>query len=248
MKQLIEISNNIINYVKIFLICLRYRKKIMKIFSEIISKISEYETDYTKELNEGKKKSISKLDCLKIINNNSQRYLRNLILKDKIIGIFREIDSINPVVNNYIEFSRNEYSTFVNNWKNYEKKLLERQELSKEFLEEIKELKNSNKKINTRELIARNNKKTNKLKNEILACLDFIQRNVSSSREKDKNEMMKLSSSLEKIFINCQNINNEYISRMENELNSTATEDIFEECRIMIIKYFNRFKIQNYLI
>ena len=91
----------------------------------------------------------------------------------------------------------------MNNWKNYEKKLLERQELSKEFLEEIKELKNSNKKINTPELIARNNKKTNKLKNEILACLDFIQRNVSSSREKDKNEMMKLSSSLEKIFINC---------------------------------------------
>ena len=45
---------------------------------------------------------------------------------------------------------------------------------------------------------------------------------------------------------NCQNINNEYISRMENELNSTATADIFEECRIMIIKYFNRFKIQNY--
>ena len=246
MKQLIEISNNIINYVKIFLICLRYRKKIMKIFSEIISKISEYETDYTKELNEGKKKSISKLDALKIINNNSQRYLRNLISKDKIIGIFTEIDSINPVVNNYIEFSRNEYSTFVNNWKNYEKKLLERQELSKEFLEEIKELKNSNKKINTPELIARNNKKTNKLKNEILACLDFIQKNVSSSREKDKNEMMKLSSSLEKIFINCQNINNEYISYIENEYNSAATTDIFEECRIFIIRYFNRFKIQNY--
>ena len=246
MKLLIEISKNIINYVKIFLICLRYRKKIMKIFSEEVSKIFEFENDNINKFNEGKKEFILQLDSLKIINNNGQRFLRNLITKERMIEIIKEIDSINPVIKNYIEFVKNEYSTFMNNWENYEEKILERQKLSNEFLDEIKEMKNSNKKINQPELIARNNKKENKLKNAILAGLDFIQRNVSSTREKDKNEMMKLGSSLEKIFINCQNINNEYISRMENELNSTATADIFEECRIMIIKYFNRFKIQNY--
>jgi hypothetical protein len=163
-----------------------------------------------------------------------------------MIEIIKEIDSINPVIKNYIEFVKNEYSTFMNNWENYEEKILERQKLSNEFLDEIKEMKNCNKKINQPELISRNNKKENKLKNAILAGLDFIQRNVSSTREKDKNEMMKLGSSLEKIFINCQNINNEYISYIENEYNSAATTDIFEECRIFIIRYFNRFKIQNY--
>ena len=43
-------------------------------------------------------------------------------------------------------------------------------------------------------LINRNDKKMNKLKNAILTSVDFIQKNVISTREKDKNEMMKLKS------------------------------------------------------
>ena len=246
MKQLIEISNNIINYVKIFLICLRYRKKIMKIFLETVSKIIDFENDNIKQFTENKKELLIQLDNLKMINNNSQRFLRNLISKEKTNEIIKEIKSISSFIKNYIEFVRNEYYTFLKNWEPYEEKILERQKLSMDFLNEIKELKNSNKKINQQELIARNEKKKSKLKNVILAGLDFIQRNVLTTREKDKNEMMKLESTLEKMFINCQNMNDEYVSHSENELNNAAMSDIFEECKIFIIKYFNRFKIQNY--
>ena len=92
MKQLIVITDNIINYVKIFLICLRYRKKIMKFFIETVSKMTEFEADNTKIFNEGKKDSLIKLDNLKIINNNCQRFLRNLISKEKIREIIKEMN------------------------------------------------------------------------------------------------------------------------------------------------------------
>ena len=246
MKQLIEISNNIINYVKIFLICLRYRKKIMKFFSESISKMIDFESDIKKLYNEGKRESLIKLDNLKIINNSCQRFLRNIISKGKINDIIKEVNSINSVINNYIEFVRNEYKTFMKNWEPYEDKLNERIKLSNDFLNEISEIKRLNKKINQIELINRNDKKMNKLKNAILTSVDFIQKNVISTREKDKNEMMKLKSTFEKMFLNCQNLNNEVISNMENEFNNAAMTDIFEECKIFITKYFNRFKIQNY--
>ena len=246
MKQLIEISNNIINYVEIFLKCLRYRKKIMKIFLEILSQIIKFETDNIKEYNENKKSFINQLDSLKIINNNCRRYLRNLISKEKNNEMIKEINSINSVINNYIEFVRNEHSTFNNNWKSYEKKIKDRQKISTDFLNEINKLKNSNKTINQTEFTDRNERKKRLLKDAILAGLDFIQKNVISTREKDKTEMMKLESTFEKIFLNSQNLNNEYISQIENELNNAAMTDIFDECEIVIIKYFNKFKIQNY--
>ena len=246
MKQLIAISDNIINYVKIFLICLRYRKKIMKIFFETVSSIIEFETKNIKQSNENKKEFINQLDCLKLINNNCQRFLRNLISKEKINDIIKELNSINSVINNYIEFIRNEYNSFSKNWEPYEENILERKKLSIDFLNEIKELNRSNKNINQSEFIARNEKKKTKLKNAILAGIDFIQKYVISTREKDKNEMMKLESSFEKMFLNCQNINNQFISHTENEINNAVMTDIFEECKIFIIKYFNKFGIQNY--
>ena len=246
MKQLIEISDNIINYVKIFLICLRYRKKIMKIFYESVSSITDFETKNIKQSNENKKEFLERLDCLKVINNNCQRFLRNLISKEKLYEIIKELNSINSVINNYIEFSRDEYNSFLKNWEPYEENILDRKKLSIDFLNEIKEINRSNKKINQSEFIARNEKKKTKLKNAILAGVDFIQKYVISTREKDKNEMMKLESSFEKMFLNCQNINNQFISHTENEINNAVMTDIFEECKIFIIKYFNKFGIQNY--
>ena len=58
--------------------------------------------------------------------------------------------------------------------------------------------------------------------------------------------MQKLESAFEKLFHNFQNTNNEMITSSEDELNNTIETDIFEECKVVIIKYFNRFKIQNY--
>jgi len=246
MKQLIVITDYIINYVKLFLICLRYRKKIMKFFLKSVSKMTEFEAENLKLFNEGKEESLTKLDNLKIINNNCQRFLRNLISKEKIKDIIKEINSISSVINNYIEFVRNEYKLFLKKWEPYEDYLNQRKKLSNEFLKEINEIKRSKKKINQNEFINRNNKKMNKLKNAILTSLDFIQKNVISTREKDKNELMKLKSTFERMFLNCQNLNNEIVSHIENELKIAVSTDIFEECKIFITKYFNRFKIQNY--
>ena len=218
----------------------------MKFFYEILSRVIDFETNNIKQFNENKKNFMNQLDKLRLINNNCLRFLQNLISKEKNNEIIIEINSIISVINNYIEFARNEYNTFFKNWESYEEKIMERQKLSIDFLNEMNELKNSNKSINQTEFINRNEKKKRKLKNAILAGLDFIQKNVISTREKDKNEMMKLESTFEKIFINCQNINNEYISHLENELNNAAMTDIFEESKIVIIKYFNKFKIQNY--
>ena len=246
MKQLIVITDNIINYVKIFLICLRYRKKIMKFFIETVSKMTEFEADNTKIFNEGKKDSLIKLDNLKIINNNCQRFLRNLISKEKIREIIKEMNSISSVINSYIEFVRNEYNTFLKNWEPFEDYLNQRKKLSNEFLNEIDEIKSNNKKINQSEFIRRNEKKMNKIKNAILTSLDFIQKNVISTREKDKNELMKLKSTFERMFLNCQNINDEIMTHLENDLKNAVSTDIFGEVKIFMVKYFNRFKIQNY--
>jgi hypothetical protein len=246
MNQLIEISNNIINYVKIFLTCLRYRKKIMKIFLDSLAGILKFETENIKLYNKNKKEFINILDSLKIINNNSQRFLRNLISKERLNETIQEIYTLNSSIKNYIDFVRNEYYSFLKSWESYESKIMERQKLSKEFLDEIKEAKKSNKKIDQIEFINRNEKKKTKLRNVILTALDFIQKNVTSSRERDKTEMMKLESIFEKIFLNCQNFNDAAISNSENELNNAVTNDIFDECKLFILKYFNRFKIQNY--
>ena len=69
---------------------------------------------------------------------------------------------------------------------------------------------------------------------------------MPTTREKDKNEMLKLESAFEKFLNNCQNINNEIISNTEDDMNNSANTYIFEECKAVIIKYFNRSKIQNY--
>ena len=134
----------------------------------------------------------------------------------------------------------------MKNWEPFEDYLNQRKKLSNEFLNEIDEIKSNNKKINQSEFIRRNEKKMNKIKNAILTSLDFIQKNVISTREKDKNELMKLKSTFERMFLNCQNINDEIMTHLENDLKNAVSTDIFGEVKIFMVKYFNRFKIQNY--
>ena len=246
MKQLIEISKHVINYAKIFLICLRYRKKIMKLFLEAIMKISEFEIEYNKEYMENKKTLLNELDSLKNVSLDNQKNWRNIISKEKINEIVGNINEICPVINNYIEFARSEHKSFSKNWEKLEEKIKERQQLSIEFINQVNEARISNTKMDPKELAQRNEKKIRKLKEAIKAGLDYIQKNVPTSREKDKNEMQKLESAFEKLFHNFQNTNNEMITASEEELNNTIETDIFEECKVVIIKYFNRFKIQNY--
>ena len=246
MKQLIEISKNVVNFVKIFLICLRYRKKIMKLFLESILEINKYEMEYNKENDINKKELLNQIDSLKTVNYYSQKNWRNLIAKEKINDISININSISPIINNYIEFTRNEYKTFVNNWGKFEENINERQKLSIDFLNEINQAKMNNQNINQREYALRFQKKNKKLREVIRAGVDFIQKNVPTTREKDKNEIIKLESSFEQIFINCQNHNNDIIISTEEDISNVALTDIFEECQVLVIKYFKRFKIQNY--
>ena len=246
MKQLIEVSENVVNYVKIFLVCLRFRKKIMKILLKEISELNKYEIEQNKEYDKNKKDLINQLDSLKHINFYSQKNWRNIIAKDKMSQFAIDINAIIPILNNYIEFTRNEHKAFSKNWLKYEDKLFERQKLSIDFLNELNDAKNKNQNINKKEYIERYEKKNRKLKDIIKNSIDFIQKTVPTSREKDKNELLKLGAYFEKFFTNCQNINNELITSTEDDINMTAMTDIFEECKAMIIKYFHRFNIQNY--
>ena len=246
MKQLIEISECVINSVKIFLICLRYRKKIMKLFLASITDINKYEKEYNKEYDINKRDLISQLDSLKNINYYSQKNWRNAISKQNMNEIYTDINTIIPIINNYIEFVRNEYNIFLKNWEKYEEKINDRRKLSIDFLNEINEAQINKRQINQKEYNERYGKKKRKLKEVINSAVDFIHKTVPTTREKDKNEMLKMESAFEKLFHNCQNNNNEIITSTEEDLNNTAMTDIFEECQLMIIKYFNRFKIQNY--
>ena len=246
MKQLIEISKNVVNYVKIFLICLRYRKKIMKIFLKAILEINKYEIEYNKESEKNKRELLNQIDSLKTVNYYSQKNWRNIFAKGKLNNISININSISPIINNYIEFARNEYKTFFKNWEKLEKKINERQKLSIDFLNEINEAKKNNKNINQKEYAQRYQKKSIKLKEAIRVGTDFIQKAVPTTREKDKNELLKMEYSFENLFLNCQNSNNEIISSTEDDISNAALTDIFEECQVLVIKYFNRFKIQNY--
>ena len=246
MKKLIDISNNVINYVKIFLLCLRYRKKIMKIFYELLNEINKYEIEFNKEFDNNKKSLLTQIDSLKNINYYSQKNWRIILAKEKISQIAESLNELAPIINNYIEFVRNEHKTFLNNWEDLEEKLKERKKLSINFINEINTARMNNKVINKKEFSERNEKKICKLKEAIKNAVDFIQINVPTTREKDKNEMLKLESTFEKFFLNYQNANNQLIVSTENDINNSANTDIFEECKVLIIKYFNRFRIQNY--
>jgi hypothetical protein len=218
----------------------------MKLFLEAIIKISEFEIEYNKEYVENKKILLNELDSLKSVSLDNQKNWRNIMSKEKINEIIGNINEICPVINNYIEFARSEHKSFSKNWEKLEEKIKERQQLSIDFINQVNEAKISNTRMDPKELAQRNEKKIRKLKEAIKAGLDYIQINVPTSREKDKNEMQKLESAFEKLFHNFQNTNNEMITTSEDELNNTIETDIFEECKVVIIKYFNRFKIQNY--
>lgn len=141
LNQLIEISEKVVNYVKIFLICLRFRKKIMKIFLAAIRDLNKNEIENNEEYDKNKKVLINQLDSLKAVSYYSQKNWRNILAKEKIGQIVRDISSIIPIINNYIEFTKNEHKVFSKNWLDYEEKIVERQKLSNDFLNELNNAK-----------------------------------------------------------------------------------------------------------
>ena len=138
--QLMKISNDILNYVQIFMLCLRYRKKIMKIFKETIKDIINYEEICRKKYNDYKKELVNKLNSLKNKSDGTQKNWRNFLAKEKIGEVIIHNNSLLcPAIDTYITFARNEYNTLGTKWLEYKKKLIERQKRINDFKKEIKE-------------------------------------------------------------------------------------------------------------
>jgi len=234
---LLKISYDVINYIQVFMICLRYRKKIMKIFYDVIKAIEKNEETYIKNSDISYQNLINQINLIKNISNGISKSWNKLFIdvKSKIVDYHNIILS---GIDNYINYSRNEYNQFKLNWDKYENKIKERQKITIELLKE----KNEDKGIN------KNNSKIkdDALREIIKQSIKFINENVYKIRERDKKEMARLSSIFEKLFQKFKSSINKIIDITEEELSDSATLDIFEECKIIIIKYFNNFKIQNY--
>ena len=234
---LLKISYDVINYIQVFMICLRYRKKIMKIFYEFIKAMQRGEETYTKNSDNSYQNLINQINLVKNISDGISKSWNRLFLDIKT----KNTDYYNIIlsgIDNYINYARNEYNQIKLNWDKYENKIKERQKITIELLKE----KNEEKGIN---------KNSSKIKDETLRrviklSVKFINENVYKIRERDKKEMAKLSSIFEKLFQKYKTLVNKVIDISEEELSDSATLDIFEECKMIIIKYFNNFKIQNY--
>jgi hypothetical protein len=238
-KLLLKISYDIINYIQVFLICLRYRKKIMKIFIEVIKSIIKYEENSNKDYDSLYRVLINKLSSLKNISEGTSKNWNNLFLDLK-----KKENDYNIIISGidyYINSVRNEFNKFQLDWNKYEDKIKEGQKITIEFLKEKNDTKLENK-----EFIEKNKKKDEKFREIIKSAINFINNNVADIRERDKKEISKLSLIFEKAFQKYRTLVNKVIDSTEEEISNSATLDIFEECKIIIIKYFNNFKIRNY--
>ena len=234
---LLKISYDVINYIQVFMICLRYRKKIMKIFYDFIKTMQRGENSYEKNSDNSYQNLINQINLVKNISVGISKSWNKLFLDIKSRNT-DYYDILLSGINNYINYARNEYNQFKLNWDKYENKIKEKQKITIELLKE----KNEEKEIN---------KNSNKIKDETLRqviklSVKFINENVYKIRERDKKEMSKLSSIFEKLFQKYKSLVNKTIDITEEELSDSAALDIFEECKMIIIKYFNNFKIQNY--
>ena len=86
--------------------------------------------------------------------------------------------------------------------------------------------KKNNQNVNSKEYRDRYQKKLRKLKEIIKTSVDFIQKTVPTTREKDKNELLKLGTFFEKISTIRRNKQN-YICQIRINLN---------EERLIIVK------------
>ena len=73
LKSLLKISYDIINFIEVFMICLRYRKKIMKIFLDAIKTINKLEEKYVKNFDNFYKNVVSQLNLVKYISDEHQK-------------------------------------------------------------------------------------------------------------------------------------------------------------------------------
>ena len=121
--QLINITDNIINYTNIFLLSLRYRKKIMKIFKKkfpnFINGLVQYE-EYNKQ---EKKKLITFVDNLQLIGEGTKKSWNIFFYVQNYYADKSDMNNIFKIIDEFITETREEYYSFLNKWKKYEKKI-----------------------------------------------------------------------------------------------------------------------------
>ena len=236
-KLLLKISYDIINYIQVFMLCLRYRKKIMKIFLEVIKSLIKCEENYKKNFNSSYKNLMIQINSIKNITEETLKNWSNLFLSENTKAN-NEYSSILSGVEAFINLSRNEYNTFNFDWNKYESKIKERQKISIEILKEKNDIKKEQKEINK--------KKEEKFREIIKESITFINNNVYEIRERNKKEISKLSLMFEKLFHKYKNIVNKIIDSTEEEIINSASLDLFDQCKTVIIKYFKSFNVPNY--
>ena len=118
-----------------------------------------------------------------------------------------------------------------------------------EFISENKSSSedNSNKLYNILVKLSENKAKIEEFRDIIKESVAFIKNNINNIRIKDKAKIQNLSSSFEKLVIKSKNEINKRIDYTEVQLSILANLDIFEESKVIIIKYFNNVKIRNYM-
>ena len=240
---LLKISNNILNFVKVFMICLKYRKKIMKHFCETVKSIYKLELNIQTENNSSYENLLTKLKLIKYISESMSKRLNNLINKLLENGDINNYEIFISSIEKYINFSAHEFNEFDLNWREYEDKIIERQNIVKNsFRGENNTLLKSN--TEGCDSIFEINKKFREI---IKSAIKFIKGNINNIRAKDKNQMQALNSLFEKLIIKNKNLVNKKIDLAEVQISNLATLDIFEESKVIIIKYFNDVKIRNYM-
>jgi len=248
--QLINISNNIIDYTNIFLLSLRYRKKIMKIFKK---KFPNYINDlihYNEYNKQEKKKLTSFVENLKLIGEGTKRSWNIFFYSAPYLIENSGVNDIFKVIDEFITETRAEYYSFLDKWKKYEKKI-------NDYKDDVQELGDSIR--NERKLKSSQNKtytntkddeklkhKSEKLINLLKETIEFLNNHIPSIREKDTkliNKFVEVINSLNRII---ESSINKLIETTQNEIEISTVLDIFDECSFLFSKYFKQFGITNY--
>ena len=228
-KLLLKISKNLVNYVKVFMICLKYRKKIMKHFCQTLKLIYKLELNIQTENEISYNDILDQIKSVKYTSEGTSKRWNYLLLNLKSEEDNNNYKLIISWIEEYINFVSHEYNEFDLNWREYQDKINEKLKSKND----INNINNMNGNDNFREII----------KNSI----KFIKNNINNIRTKDKAKMQNLHSSFERVIIKYKNLVNKYIDLTEVQISSLATLDIYEESKVTIIKYFNNVKIRNYI-
>ena len=240
---LLKISTDILNYVKVFLICLKYRKKIMKHFYKTLNSIYKLELNIKSESQSSYDTIISQLKLIKYTSEGTFKRWNHFVNDLKSDKESKNNELLTTWVEEYINFVSNEINEFDLNWKEYKGKIKEQQNIIKDTIKELsdnREMKKNNNVINK-------NKENLGFKEIIKGAIKFIKENINNIRSKDKSKMQYLKEMFEKIIISYKTTINKIIDITEVNISGLINLDIFEESKVIIIKYFKNVKIRNYI-